>query len=128
MASVLKLFVILLIFLYSSNPCKSSNDNSFKLDVDSPTFKDSLNLAMSILQNTTSTISNFQNLVKDFRLSNILSDCAKLLDSTQEVLDWSLTKFQNPHGTYACMYISYSFYLFIYINNYLFLLWCLFRL
>ncbi|KAK7825802.1 pectinesterase/pectinesterase inhibitor ppe8b [Quercus suber] len=97
MASVLKLFIILLIFLYSSNPCKSSNDNSFKLDVDSPTFKDLLNLAMSILQNTTSTVSNFQNIVKDFRLSNILSDCAKLLDSTQEVLDWSLTKFQNPH-------------------------------
>lgn len=105
MASVLKLFIILLIFLYSSNPCKSSDDNSFNLDVDSPTFKDSLNLAMSILQNTTSTVSNFQNLVKDFRLSNILSDCAKLLDSTQEVLDWSLTKFQNPHGKCACMYI-----------------------
>ena len=105
MASVLKLFIILLIFLYSSNSCKSSDDNSFNLDVDSPTFKDSLNLAMSILQNTTSTVSNFQNIVKDFRLSNILSDCAKLLDSTQEVLDWSLTKFQNPHGKCACMYI-----------------------
>ena len=128
MASVLKLFIILLIFLYSSNPCKSFNDNSFKLDVESPTFKDSLNLAMSILQNTTSTVSNFQNIVKDFRLSNILSDCAKLLDSTQEVLDWSLTKFQNPHGTrmHACILVTLFYFLFIY--NYLFLLWCLFRL
>ena len=109
MATILKLSLTLLIFLSSFNPCKSSNDSTIKLNVEFPSFKNSLKLALSIVQKETSTISNLKNLVKDFQSSNILSDCAKLLESTQEVLDWSLTKFHDPLGKY-----------------YFFIFWCLY--
>lgn len=92
MASILKLSLILLIFLHSFNPCKSSNDKTFNLNVDFPSFIDSFKLATK----ETYTISNF------FQHSNINCDCVKLLDSAQEVLDWSLNKFRDPHGKYVC--------------------------
>uniref|UniRef100_A0A2N9IUE4 Uncharacterized protein n=1 Tax=Fagus sylvatica TaxID=28930 RepID=A0A2N9IUE4_FAGSY len=42
-------------------------------------------------------MSNF--IVKDFQHFNVLSDCSELFDSTHELLDWSLTKFQDPNVT-----------------------------
>ncbi|GMY22447.1 pectinesterase/pectinesterase inhibitor ppe8b [Fagus crenata] len=42
-------------------------------------------------------MSNF--IVKDFQHFNVLSDCLELFDSTHELLDWSLTKFQDPNVT-----------------------------
>ena len=73
-------------FLYSFLSCKSSTNNAFELDVDFPLFKDSIKLTMGVVQNASSIVSNFVNLVKDFQYSNVLSDFAELLDSTEEVL------------------------------------------
>lgn len=93
MASILKIFM-LVIFLYSSNLGNSSTYNAFE---------DSMKLAISVVQNTKNTMSNF--IVKDFQHFNVLSDCSKLFDSTHELLDWSLTKFQDPNGTYTCIHV-----------------------
>ena len=93
MASIRKMFM-LVIFLYSSNLGNSSTYNAFE---------DSMKLAISVVQNTKNTMSNF--IVKDFQHFNVLSDCSELFDSTHELLDWSLTKFQDPNGTYTCIHV-----------------------
>ncbi len=57
---------------------------------------------MSVVQNTTTSMPNF--VVKDFHHSIVPFDFLELFDSTRKILDWSLTKFQDPNDTYTCIF------------------------
>ncbi|XP_057985783.1 pectinesterase/pectinesterase inhibitor PPE8B isoform X2 [Hevea brasiliensis] len=98
---LLSLFVVLILV---STPCAASSRtrseylrNEF-LKVPISEFVGSLKTAIDIIQDVTSTISNFGNFFGDFRLSNAITDCLDLLDFSADELSWTMSASQNPKG------------------------------
>lgn len=61
-------------------------------------FASSIGDVVDIIRQVSSTLSQFATFFGDFRLSNAVSDCLDLLDSTSEDLSWTVSATQNPNG------------------------------
>ncbi|PON39203.1 Pectinesterase inhibitor domain containing protein [Trema orientale] len=61
-------------------------------------FTNSVNTIVDVIRQVVSTLSQFGNFFGDFRVSNAVSDCLDLLDSSAEELSWTVSATQNPKG------------------------------
>ncbi|KAM7274767.1 hypothetical protein ACFE04_016633 [Oxalis oulophora] len=68
------------------------------LNVPTSQFLSSLQSTISGVRQVTSLVSKYGNIFGDFRLSNAITDCLDLLDSTSDDLTWTVSASQNPKG------------------------------
>lgn len=61
-------------------------------------FTNSVKSIVDVIRQVASTLSQFSNFFGDFRVSNAVSDCLDLLDSSAEELSWTVSATQNPKG------------------------------
>lgn len=98
-----KVLGLLFLVLFSA-PFVSASETSADflqpacLKVAKSEFASSIGDVIDIIRQVSSTLSQFATLFGDFRLSNAVSDCLDLLDSTSEDLSWTVSATQNPNG------------------------------
>ncbi|KAI4377024.1 hypothetical protein MLD38_014720 [Melastoma candidum] len=66
------------------------------LTVPNSQFTSSLLSTIDVLRQVTSIVSQFAGFFGDFRLSNAVTDCLDLLDSSVDELSWSVSAAENP--------------------------------
>lgn len=94
------LILVLLRLSYSQFVSSSTkNDQSQCLRVARSDFTNSIEDTIETVRRVTSILSQFGKAFGDFRLSNAISDCLDLLDSSVDELGWSLSATQNRKGT-----------------------------
>ncbi|KAE8665301.1 putative pectinesterase/pectinesterase inhibitor 44 [Hibiscus syriacus] len=96
----LSVILVTLCFCCTGSNAGSSNDflGAECLTVPAAEFAGSLRTAIDAVRQVTPIVSQFGNLVGDFRLSNAISDCLDLLDISTDQLSWSLSASKNPTG------------------------------
>ncbi|KAB2019735.1 hypothetical protein ERO13_D07G017600v2 [Gossypium hirsutum] len=101
-----KPFHLLVFFLVALCLCTSSNASSTTnefletecLKVPATEFIGSLKTTIDAIRKATSVVSQFGGFFHDFRLSNAISDCLDLLDSSADELSWTMSASQNPNA------------------------------
>ncbi|KAK8660689.1 hypothetical protein V6N13_051604 [Hibiscus sabdariffa] len=68
------------------------------LKVPAAQFMGSLKTTIDAVRKAAAVVSQFGGLIRDFRLSNAVSDCLDLLDFSADELAWTLSASQNPNG------------------------------
>ncbi|KAL4320039.1 hypothetical protein GQ457_18G001820 [Hibiscus cannabinus] len=68
------------------------------LKVPAAQFMGSLKTTIGAVRKAAAVVSQFGGLIRDFRLSNAVSDCLDLLDFSADELAWTLSASQNPNG------------------------------
>ncbi|XP_010526022.1 PREDICTED: probable pectinesterase/pectinesterase inhibitor 44 [Tarenaya hassleriana] len=68
------------------------------LKVPANEFVSSINMAVEVMREVSSVLSQFGEFGGDLRLQNAVSDCLDLLDFSSDELSWSASASQNPKG------------------------------
>lgn len=114
-----KLLLILVLLCLNCSQFVSfgtKDDQSECLRVTRSEFNNSIKTTIDAIKKVISILSRFGKALGDFRLSNAVSDCLDLLDSSADELSWSLSAIQNPKGTLNPLIFTLSYSILFHFN------------
>ncbi|XVF35221.1 hypothetical protein REPUB_Repub18cG0126800 [Reevesia pubescens] len=91
-------FLLALCLCTSSNATINALGGAKCLNVPAAEFLGSLRTTIGVIRKVTSVVSQYRNSFSDFRLTNAISDCLDLLDSSADEISWSLSASEDPNG------------------------------